>query len=160
MISNRDISEALLQNERVVSCVFLGKGIYLLRMKGDSYPRKMNSYGIMKVVDLERFNKEFSPRNFVVGMDEAIPSLVGMDELDLVLDMEDEQFCLEPPMRVAEKWEESEDSIGELETFEDFANSWEGFECSDHAASIVPELDDDWEEVESDDGHRELYQDN
>ena len=125
MISNRDIGEALLQNERVVSCQFLGKGIYLLRMEGDSYPRKMNSYGIMKVVDLERFNKEFSPRNFVVGM----------DELDLVLDMEDEQFCLEPPMRVAEEWEESgELTIGELETFED------------------------WEEVESDDGHRELYQ--
>ena len=128
MISNRDISEALLQNERVVSCQFLGKGIYLLRMEGDSLPMKTNSYGVMKTVDLERFNREFSPRNFVVGM----------DELDLVLDMEDEQFCLEPPMRVAEEWEESEDSIGELETFEDFANSWE--------------------EVESDDGHRELYQ--
>jgi len=131
MISNILIGEALLQNERVVSCQFLGKGIYLLRMEGDSYPRKMNSYGIMKVVDLERFNKEFSPRNFVVGM----------DELDLVLDMEDEQFCLEPPVRVAEEWEESceieLDSIGELETFEDFAHNWE--------------------EIESDDGHRELY---
>jgi hypothetical protein len=128
MISNRDISEALLQNERVVSCQFLGKGIYLLRMEGDSLPMKTNSYGVMKTVDLERFNAEFSPRNFVVGM----------DELDQVLDMEDEQFCLEPPMRVAEEWDESEDSIGELETFEDFANSWE--------------------EIESDDGHRELYQ--
>jgi hypothetical protein len=125
MISNRDISEALLQNERVVSCVFLGKGIFLLRMEGDSLPMKTNSYGVMKTVDLERFNREFSPRNFVVGM----------DELDQVLDMEDEQFCLEPPMRVAEEWEESgELTIGELETFED------------------------WEEVESDDGHRELYQ--
>jgi hypothetical protein len=127
MISNRDISEALLKNERVVSCVFLGKGIFLLRMEGDSLPMKTNSYGVMKIVDLERFNKEFSPRNFVVGM----------DELDQVLDMEDEQFCLEPPMRVAEEWEESgELTIGELETSED------------------------WEEVESDDGHRELYQDN
>ena len=127
MISNRDISEALLQNERVVSCVFLGKGIFLLRMEGDSLPMKTNSYGVMKIVDLERFNKEFSPRNFVVGM----------DELDQVLDMEDEQFCLEPPMRVAEEWEESgELTIGELETSED------------------------WEEVESDDGHRELYQNN
>jgi hypothetical protein len=125
MISNRDISEALLQNERVVSCVFLGKGIFLLRMEGDSLPMKTNSYGVMKTVDLERFNREFSPRNFVVGM----------DELDQVLDMEDEQFCLEPPMRVAEEWEESSElTIGELETSED------------------------WEEVESDDGHRELYQ--
>jgi len=129
MISNKDISEALLQNERVVSCVFLGKGIFLLRMEGDSLPMKTNSYGVMKIVDLERFNKEFSPRNFVVGM----------DELDLAIDMEDEQFCLEPPMRVAEEWEESDElTIGELETFEDFANNWE--------------------EIESDDGHRELYQ--
>ena len=146
MISNKIISEVLLQNERVVSCVFLGKGIFLLRMEGDSLPMKTNSYGVMQIVDPERFNKEFSPRNFVVGM----------EELDLAIDMEDEQFCLEPPMRVAEKWEESEDSIGELETFEDFANSWEDFEFD--AASIVPELDDDWEEIESDDGHRELYE--
>ena len=128
MISNKIIGEALLQNERVVSCVFLGKGIFLLRMEGDSLPMKTNSYGVMKVVDLERFNAEFSPRNFVVGM----------DELDLAIDMEDEQFCLEPPMRVAEEWDESEDSIGELETFEDFANGWQ--------------------EIESDDGHRELYE--
>ena len=126
MISNRDITVALLQNDRVVSCQFLGKGIFLLRMEGDSLPMKTNSYGVMQIVDPERFNKEFSPRNFVVGM----------DELDLVLDMEDEQFCLEPPMRVAEEWED--DSIGELETFEDFANNWE--------------------EIESDDGHRELYE--
>ena len=135
MISNKDITKALLQNERVVSCQFLGKGIFLLRMEGDSLPMKTNSYGVMQVVDPERFNRKFSPRNFVVGM----------DELDQVLDMEDEQFCLEPPMRVAEEWEEESseielDSIGELETFEDFSNSWE--------------------EIESDDGHRELYQDN
>ena len=129
MISNKLIGEALLRNDNVVSCVFLGKGIFLLRMEGDSLPMKTNSYGVMKIVDLERFNKEFSPRNFVVGM----------DELDLAIDMEDEQFCLEPPMRVAEEWEESgELTIGELETFEDFANNWE--------------------EIESDDGHRELYQ--
>ena len=107
MISNKIIGEALLQNERVVNCEFLGKGIFLLRMEGDSYPRKMNSYGVMKVVDLERFNAEFSPRNFVVGM----------DELELAIDMEDEQFCLEPPMQVASA---EDDSIGELETFEDF----------------------------------------
>jgi hypothetical protein len=69
----------------------------------------------MKIVDLERFNSEFSPRNFVVGM----------DELELAIDMEDEQFCLEPPVRVAEEWEESSDlTIGELETFEDFAMNW------------------------------------
>ena len=109
MISNEHIGEALQQNDRVVSCQFLGKGIFLLRMVGDDLPMKTNSYGVMKIVDLERFNAEFSPRNFVVGM----------GELELAIDMEDEQFCLEPPMRVAEEWED--DSIGELETFEDFA---------------------------------------
>ena len=129
MISNKLIGEALLRNDNVVSCQFLGKGIFLLRMENDNLPMKTNSYGVMKIVDLERFNREFSPRNFVVGM----------DELDLAIDMEDEQFCLEPPVRVAEEWEESSDlTIGELETFEDFAHNWE--------------------EIESDDGHRELYQ--
>ena len=91
MISNRDITEALLQNERVVSCQFLGKGIFLLRMEGDSLPMKTNSYGVMKIVDLERFNSEFSPRNFVTN--------------------------------------------------------------------LMEEDVDNWEEVESDDGHRELYDD-
>ena len=70
MISNKIMSEALLQNEKVVSCQFLGKGIFLLRMEGDSLPVKTNSYGVMQIVDPERFNREFSPRNFVVGMDE------------------------------------------------------------------------------------------
>jgi len=110
MISNKLIGEALLRNDNVVSCVFLGKGIFLLRMEGDSLPMKTNSYGVMKIVDPELFNREFSPRTFVVGM----------DELEQAIDMEDEQF--DPP-------------------------------------SIVPELDDDWEEIESDDGHRELYDD-
>ncbi len=97
MISNEHIGEAIQRNNDVDTCQFLGKGIFLLRMEGDSLPMKTNSYGVMKTVDLERFNREFSPRNFVVGM----------DELDLAIDMEDEQFCLEPPMRVAEEWEES-----------------------------------------------------
>ena len=70
MISNTDITESLIKNDRVVSCQFLGKGIFLLRMEGDTLPMKTNSYGVMKIVDLERFNREFSPRNFVVGMDE------------------------------------------------------------------------------------------
>ena len=99
MISNRDITKALLQNERVVSCQFLGKGIFLLRMEGDTLPMKTNSYGVMKIVDLERFNREFSPRNFVVGM----------DELEAAADAE----------------------------YELYQNNWEN--------------------LESDDGHRELY---
>jgi hypothetical protein len=112
MISNRDISEALLQNEREVSCVFLGKGIFLLRMEGDSLPMKTNSYGVMKIVDLERYNREFSPRNFVVGMGEL--EIVAEKELD------------EHDMQCAKA------------------------EYEYHEAN--------WEALESDDGHRELYQ--
>jgi hypothetical protein len=107
MISNKLIGEALLRNDRVVRCQFLGKGVFLLTMEGDSYPRKMNSYGVMKVVDLERFNAEFSPRNFVVGMGEL--------ELD-----ENDMQCAKA-------------------------------EYEYHEAN--------WEELESDDGHRELYDD-
>ena len=103
MISNKDIGEALERNDRVVSCQFLGKGIYLLRMEGDNHnlPMKMNSYGVMKIVDPELFNREFSPRTFVVGV----------DELEIAADDEYELY------------------------------------------------EKNWEEVESDDGHRELYDD-
>ena len=109
MISNELIGEALQRNDNVVSCQFLGKGIFLLRMEGDSLPMKTNSYGVMKTVDLERFNREFSPRNFVVGM----------DELDLAADRE----------------------------------------LDEHDMQCAKAKREFWEEVESDDGHRELYTD-
>ena len=92
MISNKDIGEALERNDDVVSCQFLGEGIFLLRMSGDSLPMKTNSYGVMQIVDPELFYKEFSPRVFVTNLMET----------DV----------------------------------------------------------DNWEELESDDGHRELYQNN
>ena len=114
MISNELICEALLRNDNVVSCQILGKGIYLLRMEGDNLPTKTNSYGIMKIVDPERFNREFSPRNFVVGMGEL--EIVAEKELD------------EHDMQCAKA------------------------EYEYHEAN--------WEALESDDGHRELYQNN
>jgi|TARA_R110000751_G_scaffold271972_1_gene372132 hypothetical protein len=113
MISNKLIGEALLRNDNVVSCVFLGKGIFLLRMEGDSLPMKTNSYGVMKTVDPELFNREFSPRIFVVGM----------DELEVVADTESEVVFGAAAKREFE---------------------W---------------LEKNWEEVESDDGHRDLYDD-
>jgi len=88
MISNELIGVALQRNDNVVSCQFLGKGIFLLRMEGDSLPMKMNSYAVMKTVDPDWFDMEFSPHVFVTNM-----------------------------------------------------------------------MEEDWEEVESDDGHRELYDD-
>jgi hypothetical protein len=112
MISNTDITEALLRNDKVVTCQFLGKGIFLLRMEGDTLPMKTNSYGIMKIVDPERFNREFSPRNFVVGMDEL--DRVAREELD---------------------------------------------ELDEHDMQCAKAEQEHWEELESDDGHRELYTD-
>ena len=97
MISNKDIGEALERNYDVVSCQFLGKGIYLLRMVGDDLPMKTNSYGVMKIIDEELFNTKFSPRVFVTNL---------MTE--------------------------------------------------DAGENMVEE---NWEETESDDGHRELYDD-
>ena len=114
MISNKIIGEALLQNERVVSCVFLGKGIFLLRMEGSDYPQKMNSYGVMKTVDLERFNREFSPRNFVLTMED-------MSEAEHMADRELDEHDMQ---------------------------------C---AKAEYEYHEDNWEELESDDGHRELY---
>ena len=124
MISNKDIGEALAHNDDVVSCQFLGKGVFLLQMFDMELPQKMNSYAVMKIVDPKWFELQFTPQTYPTNLME-------------------EDFCLQPPVRVAEEWEEESseielDSIGELETFEDFAN--------------------DWEEIESDDGHRELYQ--
>ena len=109
MISNRDITEALLQNERVVSCQFLGKGIFLLRMENDNLPMKTNSYGVMKIVDLERFNREFSPRNFVVGM----------GELDLAADRELDAHDMQCAKAKAEFWEEIESDDGHRELYDD-----------------------------------------
>jgi hypothetical protein len=88
MISNELIGEALQRNDNVVSCQFLGKGIFLLRMVGDSLPTKMNSYAVMSVLEPE------------------------LDEADMQ--------C----------------ALAEYEHYE--AN---------------------WEDIDSDDGHRELYDD-
>ena len=109
MISNRDVGEALLQNERVVSCQCLGKGIYLLRMEGDNLPMKTNSYGIMKIVDLERFNREFSPRN----------SLVGMGELEQEADRELDAHDMQCAKAKAEFWEEIESDDSHRELYDD-----------------------------------------
>ncbi len=109
MISNTDITESLIKNDRVVSCQFLGKGIFLLRMEGDTLPMKTNSYGVMKIVDLERFNREFSPRNFVVGM----------DELDLSADRELDAHDMQCAKAEQEHWEELESDDGHRELYTD-----------------------------------------
>ena len=68
MISNELIGEALQRNDNVVSCQFLGKGIFLLRMVGDSLPMKMNSYAVMQTVDPDWYECEFAPKTFVTNL--------------------------------------------------------------------------------------------
>ena len=138
MIPRTDIFEAAIQNPEVYYMDYLGDGLYMLQMEDDRNngrePQKMNSYGVLKVIDPTWYGMQFAPRNLTKEMAD------GIEAADAQYD---EQFSLQPPVRVAEEYEEScemeLDSIGELETFEDFAN--------------------DWEEVESDDGHVELYED-
>ena len=143
MIPRNDIFEAAQRNADVYYMNYLGDGLYMLLMEDDRNngrePQKMNSYGVLKVIDPTWYGMQFAPRNLTKEMEDSVEAAdVQYDEADF------EDFCLQPPVRVAEEYEESceieLDSIGELETFEDFAN--------------------DWEEIESDDGHLELYQDN
>jgi len=144
MISTTDIFEAAARNADVYTLQYLGDGLYMLLMEDDRnnglLPQKMNSYGVLKVIDTVWYNMQFAPRNLTKENADYIEAADAQyDE-----PVSDEEFCLTSPVRVAEEYEESceieLDSIGELETFEDFAN--------------------DWEEIESDDGHLELYQDN
>ena len=71
MISTKDIFESAQLNDDIWSLQYLGKGLYLLAMVDDTakdfsgkVPQKMNSYGVMSVIDEGRFNCEFAPRNF------------------------------------------------------------------------------------------------
>jgi hypothetical protein len=143
MISTTDIFDAASRNPEVYTLRYLGTGLYILHMEDDRnnglLPQKMNSYGVLKAIDPTWYGMQFAPRNLTKEMAD------GIEAADAQYDepVNDEEFCLERPLRVAEEYEESceveLDSIGELETFEDFAN--------------------DWEEIESDDGHLELYED-
>jgi len=130
MISTTDIFEAAARNMDVYTLQYLGDGLYILLMEDDRnnglLPQKMNSYGVLQVIDPTWYGMQFAPRNLTKEMAD------GIEAADAQYD---EQFSLQPPVRVAEEYEEScemeLDSIGELETFEDFANDWEEIESGD-----------------------------
>tara|TARA_R110000796_G_scaffold218915_1_gene334878 strand:- start:435 stop:794 length:360 start_codon:yes stop_codon:yes gene_type:complete len=110
MIPRTDIFDAAQRNPEVYYMDYLGDGLYMLLMEDDRNngrePQKMNSYGVLKVIDPTWYGMQFAPRNLTKEMADGIEAAdVQYDEAD----------------------------------FEDFANNWE--------------------EVESDDGHRELYDD-
>ena len=125
MIPRTDIFDAAQRNHEVYYMDYLGDGLYMLLMEDDRNngrePQKMNSYGVLKVIDPTWYGMQFAPRNLTKEMEDSVEAAdVQYDEADF------EDFCLQPPVRIAEEWEESgELTIGELETFEDFANSWE-----------------------------------
>ena len=128
MIDKKDIFEAAGRNFNIDVMQHLGDGLYVLSMLDDTEPpQKLNSYAVMKVLNPTWYAMCFAPRNLTKEM---------ADSIDAADAQYDEQFCLQPPVRVAEAWD---DSIGELATFEDLTNTWA--------------------EVDSDDGHRELYED-
>jgi len=103
MIPRNDIFDAAQRNPEVYYMNYLGDGIYMLQMEDDRnndiFPQKMNSYGVLKVIDPTWYGMQFAPRNLTKEMAD------GIEAADAQYDEEN------------------------------------------------------WEEVESDDGHRELYDD-
>tara|TARA_R100000951_G_scaffold52001_1_gene43773 strand:+ start:31 stop:390 length:360 start_codon:yes stop_codon:yes gene_type:complete len=110
MIASSDIFDAAKRNDEVYILQHLGTGLYLLLMEDDRnnglQPQKMNSYGVLEVIDPTWYGMQFAPRNLTKEMEDSV------EAADVQYDAAD---------------------------FEDFANNWE--------------------ELESDDGHRELYDD-
>jgi|TARA_B110001454_G_scaffold136177_1_gene126581 hypothetical protein len=121
MIDKKDIFEAAGRNFNIDVMQYLGDGLYVLSMLDDTEPpQKLNSYAVMKVLNPTWYAMCFAPRNLTKEM---------ADSIDAADAQYDEQFCLQPPVRVAEEWDESSDlTIGELETLEDFSNNWEEVE--------------------------------
>ena len=67
MIPTSDIFEAAQRNIEVYSMKYLGDGLYILLMEDDRIngllPQKMNSYGVLKVIDPTWYSIQFAPRN-------------------------------------------------------------------------------------------------
>ena len=67
MISTTDIFDAASRNPEVYTLRYLGTGLYLLHMEDDRnnglLPQKMNSYGVLKVIDPTWYGIQFAPRN-------------------------------------------------------------------------------------------------
>jgi hypothetical protein len=108
MISTSDIFDAASRNPDVYTLRYLGTGLYVLLMEDDRnnglLAQKMNSYGVLKVIDPTWYGMQYAPRNLTQEMTDSV-------------DAADAQY--------------------------------DGLDNDS----------DNWEETESDDGHRELYDD-
>ena len=67
MISTSDIFDAAKRNDEVYTLQYLGDGLYMLLMEDDRnnglLAQKMNSYGVLKVIDPTWYSIQFAPRN-------------------------------------------------------------------------------------------------
>ena len=76
MISTSDIFDAAKRNDDIWSLQYLGDGLYMLLMEDEHYnsvlPQKMNSYGVLQVIDPTWYGMQFAPRNLTKEMADGI----------------------------------------------------------------------------------------
>ena len=103
MIPTTDIFEAAQRNADVYHMQYLGDGLYMLLMEDDRNngrePQKMNSYGVLKVIDTVWYNMQYAPRNLTQEMAD------GTEAADAQYD--------------EENWEETESDDGHRELYDD-----------------------------------------
>jgi hypothetical protein len=101
MISTTDIFEAAARNADVYTLRYLGTGLYLLLMEDDRNngrePQKMNSYGVLKVIDTVWYNMQYAPRNLTQEMADGIEAAdARYDEQEITKEISDfENFALD-----------------------------------------------------------------
>jgi len=103
MIPRTDIFEAAIQNPEVYYMDYLGDGLYMLQMEDDRNkgrePQKMNSYGVLKVIDPTWYGMQFAPRNLTKEMADSVEAA-------------DAQYD-------EKNWEETESDDGHRELYDD-----------------------------------------
>jgi len=76
MISTSDIFDAAKRNDEVYTLQYLGDGLYILLMEHDRnnglLAQKMNSYGVLQVIDPTWYGMQFAPRNLTKEMADGI----------------------------------------------------------------------------------------
>ena len=101
MISTTDIFDAASRNPEVYTLRYLGTGLYLLLMEDDRNngrePQKMNSYGVLKVIDTVWYNMQYAPRNLTQEMADGIEAAdARYDEQEITKEISDfENFALD-----------------------------------------------------------------
>ena len=100
MIPRNDIFDAAQRNPEVYYMNYLGDGLYMLQMEDDRnndiFPQKMNSYGVLKVIDPTWYSMQFAPRNLTKEMADGIEAADAQyDGLDNDSDFEGFALAIE-----------------------------------------------------------------